>query len=73
MMLATLRNVVSSGTEYSTHDHIHRRNMEMVGDMKTTEESSPCHINMHSGLLRSHTSGARDGRALGGTSLSKDD
>jgi len=41
-------NVVSSATEYSTHDYIHRRNMEMVGDMKATEESSPCHINMHS-------------------------
>ena len=47
LMLATLRNVVSSATEYSTRDYIHRRNMEMVGDMKATEESSPCHLNMH--------------------------
>ena len=45
MIFATLRNVVSSATEYSTRDYIHRTNMEMVGNMKATEQKF---LNMHS-------------------------
>ena len=44
MIFDTLRNVVSSATEYSTSDNMHRRNMEMVGNMKATEQKF---LNMH--------------------------